>query len=98
MFANGRIQRFDIKIQDKKDKFKNRSEEWERIPVNRSEADGSSSHREITFLKQIHLADEKSVKVYVTAVNSVGKSALASLLIPDKAYGVRGKSDLQATL
>ncbi|XP_030291404.1 interleukin-6 receptor subunit beta isoform X2 [Sparus aurata] len=88
VFANGRIQRFHIKIQDKKDKVKSRSEEWERIPVNRSEADGSSSQREITFLKQIDLADERSVRVYVTAFNSVGESAQASLFIPDKAYGV----------
>ncbi|XP_073334779.1 interleukin-6 receptor subunit beta isoform X2 [Pagrus major] len=89
VFANGRIRSFDIMIKDNKEKVKNGSGEWERIPVNRSEADGSSSQQEITVLKQIHLPDKKSVKVCVTAINSVGKSAEASLVIPDKAYGVR---------
>ncbi|XP_070780772.1 interleukin-6 receptor subunit beta isoform X2 [Enoplosus armatus] len=83
VFANGRIRRFDIKIQDPKDKVKNGS--WESIQVNRSKADGSSSQREITVLKQIHLADKKSVKVHVTAINSVGKSAEALLVILEKA-------------
>lgn len=85
--ANGRIIRFDIKIQNQKDKVKNGSLDWERIPVNRSEADSSSNQREITFLKEIHLADKKFVKVYVTASNSMGKSAPAFLAIPEKTHG-----------
>lgn len=87
MFSNGRIKTFAIKIQDQKDKVKNGSWEWESIPVNRSETDSGSSQEKITVLKQIQLADNKSVKVYVTAINSVGKSPEASLVIPEKAYG-----------
>ncbi|XP_044029087.1 interleukin-6 receptor subunit beta isoform X2 [Siniperca chuatsi] len=82
VFANGRIIRFDIAIQDQK--VKNGS--WESIQVNRSEADSSSSQRKITLLKQIHLADKKSVEVHVIAFNSVGKSPNASLVIPEKAH------------
>lgn len=87
MFANGRITRFDIKILDLKDKVKNGSLESESIPVNRSEADSRSGRQKITALKQIHLPDDKSVQVFVAAVNSVGSSAEASLVIPEKAYG-----------
>ncbi|XP_023142060.2 interleukin-6 receptor subunit beta isoform X2 [Amphiprion ocellaris] len=83
--SNGRITRFDIMIQNPKDKIKNGSSEWERIMVNRSEADSSSSHRKITLLKKIPLADKTSVKVYVTAINSVGKSDEALLVIPANA-------------
>ncbi|XP_076614162.1 interleukin-6 receptor subunit beta [Chaetodon auriga] len=84
--ANGRITSFDIRIQDTKDKVKNGSLEWESIPVNRSEADGSSSQQKITALKEIHLANSKSVQVFVIAVNSVGKSYEASFVIPEKAH------------
>lgn len=87
VFSNGRITRFEINIQDPKDKVKNGSRECESIPVNRSEADSSSSERKITVLKQIQLADEKSVKVSVTAINAVGKSAEALLIIPEKGQG-----------
>ncbi|XP_041816511.1 interleukin-6 receptor subunit beta isoform X2 [Chelmon rostratus] len=86
VFANGRITRFDIKILDLKDKVKNGSLESESIPVNRSEADSRSGRQKITALKQIHLPDDKSVQVFVAAVNSVGSSAEASLVIPEKAY------------
>uniref|UniRef100_A0A3B4ZST1 Interleukin-6 receptor subunit beta-like n=1 Tax=Stegastes partitus TaxID=144197 RepID=A0A3B4ZST1_9TELE len=74
--ANGRITRFDIMIQnqDSKDKVKNGSREWEHISVNKSER--------ITLLKKIPLTDNKSVKVHVTAINSVGKSQKALLVIP----------------
>uniref|UniRef100_A0A3Q3IHZ7 Fibronectin type-III domain-containing protein n=1 Tax=Monopterus albus TaxID=43700 RepID=A0A3Q3IHZ7_MONAL len=82
-FANGRIINFNIKIQE--NKVKNGSWVWERILVNRSEADSSSEQRKITPLKEIHLADKDSVKVYLTASNSVGTSVEASLFIPDKA-------------
>lgn len=87
MFSNGRIQRFDIKIQDQKENVKNGSWGWESIPVHRSEAVSSSSQRKITVLKKIKLADNKAVKVYVTAINSVGTSPEASLVIPEKVYG-----------
>ncbi|XP_031731602.1 interleukin-6 receptor subunit beta [Anarrhichthys ocellatus] len=80
VFANGRITRFNVKIQDPKDKVKNGSLELGSFPVNRSDSSA------ITVLQQIHLADKKSVKVYVSAVNSVGKSAEASLVISKKAH------------
>ncbi|XP_070706355.1 interleukin-6 receptor subunit beta isoform X2 [Pempheris klunzingeri] len=81
VFSNGMIIRYDIKIQDPNDKVKNGS--WESIPVNRSEADSGSSQRKIAVLK---LANNKSVKVYVTAINSVGKSPEAFLVIPEKGH------------
>lgn len=83
--ANGRIIRFDIKIEDQKDKVKNGS--WESVLVNRSEDDSSSSQRKITSLKQADLADKESVKVSVIAVNSLGESPAASLIIPQKGHG-----------
>ncbi|XP_026153570.1 interleukin-6 receptor subunit beta isoform X1 [Mastacembelus armatus] len=85
VLANGRILKFDIKIQDVKHKVKNVSWEWESILVNRTEANSSSNQRKITPLKEILLANTKSVKVHVTASNSVGKSAEASLVISEKA-------------
>ncbi|XP_062268753.1 interleukin-6 receptor subunit beta [Platichthys flesus] len=84
VFANGRIIRFEMNVQEKKDKVKNTS--WESFPVNRSEADGRSDHTSITTLRDIVLADKRAVKVYVTAVNSVGRSAAASLFIPETAH------------
>ncbi|XP_042364875.1 interleukin-6 receptor subunit beta isoform X2 [Plectropomus leopardus] len=71
--ANGRITRFEMKLGNL---------EWESI--NRSES--SSSQREISVLKEIQLADEEFVRVDVTAVNSVGKSPEASLVISRKAH------------
>ena len=84
VFANGRIIRFDMKVQPK-EKGKNGS--WESFPVNRSEAEGRSDHGGSTELADVLLADKKSVKVYVTAVNSVGTSPPAALFIPEKANG-----------
>ncbi|XP_022600133.1 interleukin-6 receptor subunit beta isoform X1 [Seriola dumerili] len=83
--ANGRIIRFDMKIQGQRGKVMNGSLEWERIPVNKSEEDYSSTRTNITFLKEIYLADRKSIIVDVIAVNSVGKSAPASLVVPERA-------------
>ncbi|XP_029300368.1 interleukin-6 receptor subunit beta isoform X2 [Cottoperca gobio] len=82
VFTNGRILRFNIKIQDQKDKVENGGLGWE--SVNRSES--SSGQREITVLKHIGLADQKRVKVSVTAINSAGKSDEASLVISEKAH------------
>lgn len=81
MLSNERISRFNIKVQDLKDQLKNGSLEPESIPVNRSHS-GS-----FTVLKQIHLAKQESVKVFVTAVNSVGISAEESLAVSEKALG-----------
>ncbi|KAL6097387.1 il6st [Pungitius sinensis] len=79
LLANGRITRFNIKVQDQRDKLKNGSLEPESIPVNRSDSGP------FTVLRQIHLADQESVKVFVTAVNSVGISAEESLVVTEKA-------------
>ncbi|TNN45036.1 Interleukin-6 receptor subunit beta [Liparis tanakae] len=67
---NGRITGFNIRLQDQKVPR----------PVNRSES-GS-----VTVLQQLRLADGKSVKAFAAAHNAVGKSAEASLVIPDKAH------------
>ncbi|XP_038590659.1 interleukin-6 receptor subunit beta isoform X1 [Micropterus salmoides] len=91
--ANGRIIRFDIKIEDQKDKVKNGS--WESVLVNRSEDDSSSSQRKITSLKQADLADKESVKVSVIAVNSLGESPAASLIIPQKGHELAPVKDLK---
>ncbi|XP_069025170.1 interleukin-6 receptor subunit beta [Embiotoca jacksoni] len=84
-FANGRIIRFDITFQKTKKKVSNGSWEQASVPVNRSEWD-RSARREITLLKNIQLADDRSVTMKVTAVNSVGESAKALLVIPAKAH------------
>ncbi|KAM7369448.1 hypothetical protein PAMP_013715 [Pampus punctatissimus] len=92
VFANGRITSFDMKIQAQKDKVMNESKS---IPVNRSEADSSSSQRHITVLEQIHLTDRETVKVHVTAFNSVGKSPEASLGLREKAYAFAQMEELK---
>lgn len=85
MFSNGRIKRYDIKIHLQKDKNVKRSE-WS-IPVTRLEADSGSSQGKMTVLKQIQLPVNASVKMFVTAINSVGKSPEASLFIHEKTNG-----------
>lgn len=87
MLSNGRIKRFDILIQDQKENVKNGSSQWESITVHGSEAVSRSTERKIVALKQIQLANNKAVKVFVTAFNSVGKSPEASLVIPETLYG-----------
>ncbi|XP_034047396.1 interleukin-6 receptor subunit beta isoform X2 [Thalassophryne amazonica] len=69
VLSNGRITSFDIRVGGRA--------EWESILVNRSE-----NQREITFLKEIYLADKEFAKVEVTAHNSVGTSPKAVLVIP----------------
>lgn len=56
------------------------------VSVNRSDSDVDSGQK-ITVLKQIQLADNKAMKVSVTASNSVGTSPVAELVIKEKAYG-----------
>ncbi|KAM7393420.1 hypothetical protein PAMA_008190 [Pampus argenteus] len=92
VFANGRITSFDMKIQAQKDKVTNESKS---IPVNRSEADSSSSQRKITVLEQIHLTDRETVKVHVTAINSVGKSPEASLGLRQKTHAFAPVEELK---
>lgn len=81
-FSNGIIRRFNITIQITKDKIKNGR--WENILVNRSVADFNRSQKEITRLKKIALADEQSVYVSVTAINSVGASPWRLLIFDPK--------------
>ncbi|XP_072227402.1 interleukin-6 receptor subunit beta isoform X1 [Leuresthes tenuis] len=82
--SNGRISRFDVRINNKKDEFKNGS--WESIPVNKSKSDSSSNQRGIMKLKKIFLPDKQSVKACVTASNSVGTSPEACLVISAKPH------------
>lgn len=88
---NGRIKRFDLRIQElgdrRKDNVKNASAaSSESVYVNRSHGDAGATQREITAIKEIRLADNKAVKVFVTAVNTVGRSPEAELAISTKAY------------
>ncbi|XP_030579853.1 interleukin-6 receptor subunit beta isoform X2 [Archocentrus centrarchus] len=80
--SNGIIRRFNITIQIKKDKSKNGS--WESIQVNRSVPDFNRIQEEVTRLKKIDLADEQSVYVIVTAINSVGASPWKVLIFDPK--------------
>uniref|UniRef100_UPI0037E76CDD interleukin-6 receptor subunit beta n=1 Tax=Semicossyphus pulcher TaxID=241346 RepID=UPI0037E76CDD len=91
VFSNGRITRYDVKIQDQSDhRGKNGSLQVERLSVNTSETHSRQrdrqvpSQRDITVLTQFHLPEEKSIRVFVSAVNSVGQSAEASLGIPER--------------
>lgn len=83
MSSNGRITGFDVKILLKNHESPN----WTSIPVNRSETDSGSSQGKITLLTQIQLPVDASVKMYVTANNSVGTSPEASLFIHEKTNG-----------
>ncbi|XP_068608839.1 interleukin-6 receptor subunit beta [Brachionichthys hirsutus] len=94
---NGRITSYNIKIQDQRDKGKNGSWEWESIPVNGSEADGNFGLQKISFLKQIRLANNESVKVSVTAVNSVGVSPEASIVLLKKSQEPPSVEDLKVS-
>lgn len=85
-FSNGRIKRFELKIEFVKASLRNGSAEWERIPVNKSAPDGGPGHN---ILKKLLLPDNKSINVSVIAINSVGASPMASLIIPDKMSGRR---------
>lgn len=83
-FSNGRIRRFELKVEFLMESLRNGSTEWERIPVNKSAPDGGPGHN---VLKQLLLPGNKSLNVSVMAINSVGASPVASLIIPGKMYG-----------
>ncbi|KAM3600235.1 uncharacterized protein V6R79_019818 [Siganus canaliculatus] len=93
VFANGRIRRFIIKIQELNKNVLNGS--WESIPVNRSDVDRSSGQQMITVLKQILLPDKNPIKLHVIAINLVGKSPEASLVIPEKIRGLPPVEELK---
>lgn len=83
-FSNGRITSFDLKIEPLNDNLTNGSAEWEKILVNTSATGGGSGRRNL--LKRV-LLNDKSMKISVIAINSVGASPSASLVIPDKMFG-----------
>lgn len=84
--TNGKILRFDVSIQEHKDKAMIPGSKLElSVPVNRS--DDSTTRRPVTALKEILLKDKTAVRVLVFAINSVGKSPRASLIIPEKERG-----------
>uniref|UniRef100_A0A3P9K5F0 Fibronectin type-III domain-containing protein n=1 Tax=Oryzias latipes TaxID=8090 RepID=A0A3P9K5F0_ORYLA len=84
-FPNGRITRFDVKVAKQRDRAWNQSEGWKSVLVNRSEAEDAETS--ITLLEQISLSNLESVKVSVVAVNSLGRSPEASLILPVKLPG-----------
>ena len=49
VFANGKIKRFDIRIQNQKDKVKNGS--WESVSVNRSDSSSGQQQHNTHFSK-----------------------------------------------
>lgn len=89
VFSNGRITRFDLRIQElrgrRRDHIRNASVALESVHVNRSREDNSTTYRDITELKEIRLPDNNAVKVFVTAVNAVGRSPEAELAIATRA-------------
>lgn len=90
VLSNGRIRRFDLRIEEVTDRGqdnnKNTSVTLESVYVNRSHGDAGATDGNITELKEIQLADNKAVKVFVTAVNAVGFSPEAKLAISTKAH------------
>lgn len=69
-----------------KETLRNGSVEWEMIPVHESAPEGGPGHN---VLKKLLLPDNRSLNVSVMAVNSVGASPVASLIIPDRMHGRR---------
>ncbi|KAJ0047495.1 hypothetical protein NL108_000805, partial [Boleophthalmus pectinirostris] len=84
-FANGKIIKYQINIQDSKLQTPNKNV-WETIPVTNPNAVSSTKH--ITELKQIHLNEKITLVVRVTAVNVKGKSPVATIVIPEKENGL----------
>ncbi|KAM6976332.1 interleukin-6 receptor subunit beta [Tautogolabrus adspersus] len=80
--SNGRIIRYDMKIYN--NRVKNGSRQEESLSFNTSETSSRSSHREITVLNQVLIPDGANIRVSVSAVNSAGRSAEASLGIPER--------------
>lgn len=83
-FSNGRITSFDLKTEPLNDNLKNGSAVWEKILVNTSATGGGSGGPNL--LKRV-LLNDKPMKISVIAINSVGASPSASLVIPVKTFG-----------
>lgn len=54
--------------------------------VNRSHGGSGATYRDVTLLKEIRLADNEAVTAFVTAVNAVGPSPEAELIITTTAH------------
>lgn len=74
-----------MKVEKQRDRAWNQSGGWKSVLVNRSEAEEGETS--LTLLEQISLSNLESVKVSVVAVNSLGRSPEASLILPVKLPG-----------
>ncbi|XP_061571783.1 interleukin-6 receptor subunit beta-like [Cololabis saira] len=95
-FSNGKILRFDFKVQNQADRSGNGTD-WESFPVNGSgDDDGSGDDpRNSVLLKTLVLSDKQSIKVRVIAVNSVGASPEAFLVLTAKSNDPSPVQNLQ---
>ncbi|XP_065821597.1 interleukin-6 receptor subunit beta isoform X2 [Labrus bergylta] len=80
VLSNGRILMYDMKICCRV----NGSTQVESLSFNTSETASKSSHREITVLNEVLIPDAETIRVSVSAVNSAGRSAEASLVVPER--------------
>ncbi|KAM8871474.1 interleukin-6 receptor subunit beta isoform 2-T3 [Synchiropus picturatus] len=95
--ANGRITNFNLRLTSLEEKLKNTSLNWEHFPVNGGEADLIDHKRKITHLKTLYVADKKIVKVELTANNSVGGSAVATLVVTGRNHDLESVDSLKVT-
>ncbi|XP_029025634.1 interleukin-6 receptor subunit beta [Betta splendens] len=80
--ANGKIIKYTYNITIHG--YPSKNESSESIAVNSSETDGSSNQRKIAARTGVRLGYDQSVRVDVTASNSVGTSPAASLTVPPR--------------
>lgn len=83
-FSNGRTRRFELKLELLEESLRNGSAAWERIPVHKTAPHGGPGRH---VLKQLPLPLSSPVNVSVAAVNSVGTSPVAWLIVADKTHG-----------
>ncbi|KAM9821019.1 interleukin-6 receptor subunit beta [Neosynchiropus ocellatus] len=95
--ANGRITSFNLRVTSLEEKLKNTSLNWEHFPVNGAKAEFFLQRRKVTRLKTLSMADKKSVKVELTATNSVGESAVASLVVTGRSHDLESVDSLKVT-
>ena len=76
MLSNGKIRSFDLRV---------RGVDWERVPVNRTDAGYDSGEREITSIKTMELFDSQPAYIEVTASNAMGESPKATMYITRQA-------------
>ncbi|KAM9306701.1 interleukin-6 receptor subunit beta isoform 2-T2 [Pholidichthys leucotaenia] len=78
VFSNGKIKSYRLLIKTQS-YVRNETLEKETILGN-----GSSSQKAVTLLKTMPLHDQEQVEVHITAINSVGESPKALLVIPPR--------------